>query len=177
MTIEWNKKYSIILVIILLLLVLGSLFSFYHFVYPVHDEVEQLETEIATQNQLIEKTTKDEHTIEEATEIVENLQQQLPNQIAVDQLLLKFKQIEEASGVTVTKITKSEEDARSKGYSELLTYTFQVDFDADNFNEMNQFLTAISNNEQLMELHHIEFTNSINKVNATTTITTFYQSE
>lgn len=179
MILEWNRKHTVGLIIIGLVLAVIVFITYYQFITPMKNEVSQLKDEVVSQKRLIESTDHEESVLIEAQNRFDQLSEQLPNAIYIDQLLLTIESIEGASNVTLTEMNTSEERTLSEEYPNVASLSYQITFESSGYQEMNQFVTGLSNTTQLIEINHLEYTQNDNnsRIEGIVTITVFYDPE
>lgn len=174
MIIEWNRRYSVALILIVLMLILGGVLGFYKYVDPTQKELKQLEEEIVSQEKLIKEVKANQKAISEATVRNEQLEKQLPKTLLVDQLLVEIEALEEASDIAISKIVASEATDLPEAYPALISTNYSIEFNADNYDTMYTFIDKLTNAERILEIGQLEYEqNSENGMKAIVNITAF----
>ncbi|WP_182200454.1 type 4a pilus biogenesis protein PilO [Paraliobacillus salinarum] len=174
MKIEWNRSYSIALIVIVFVLILGGVLGFYKYVNPTQKELKQLEEEIVSQEKLIKEVKANQKAIGEATVRNEQLEKQLPKTLLVDQLLVEIEALEEASDIEISKIVASEASVLPESYPALIPTNYSIEFNAGNYDAMYNFIDELTNAERILEIGQLEYEqNSESGMKAIVNITAF----
>ncbi|WP_117161306.1 type 4a pilus biogenesis protein PilO [Paraliobacillus sp. X-1268] len=179
MIFKWSRIYSLLSIGVVLLVIIIAFFSYYQFIYPSQQEVRYLEGELAEQDQLIEDADLSKQELEDEIVNSLDLQKQIPIDKAINQLILIVEEIEKKTNSTITLLTNSEDQVASdqdgEATSELTKINYQMEVLAPNYDEMNQFLTDLTNMDRIVEINNIEFVQvEEGSIELSVGLTTFY---
>ncbi|WP_112181494.1 type 4a pilus biogenesis protein PilO [Paraliobacillus zengyii] len=179
MIFKWSRIYSLLSIGVVLLVIIIAFFSYYQFIYPSQQKVRYLEGELAEQDQLIENADLSKQELEDEVANSLDLQKQIPIDKAINQLILNVEEIEKKTNSTITLLTNSEDQVASdqdgEATSELTKINYQMEVLSPNYDEMNQFLTELTNMDRIVEINNIEFVQvEEGSIELSVGLTTFY---
>lgn len=179
MIFKWSRIYSLISIGVVLLVILIAFLSYYQFIYPSQQEVKYLQDELEEQDQLIKNADISKQAVEDEVASSLDLQRQLPIDKAINQLILNIEEIENKTNSTITLLTNSEDqpasDQDTDATLDLTKINYQMEVVATNYDDMNQFLTELTNMDRIVEINNIVFAQTEDDtIELSIGLTTFY---
>lgn len=177
--IKWDRTYLLLLIVVFTVIIGFGYFFFNPWLQPERTQLATSMLELEQQERLIQATEVDQVNIEELLAEAETLQNQVTVDAQVDQLLFHLSEIEGNSGILIERMVKTNDQLAGENSShypeDLEPIQYQIQFKATDYEEMNQFLTAITELERSIDISQLQYSETTTgDINATITIIFFH---
>lgn len=169
---KWTKQQLYLLIGIIIAVVLIYVIGYMYMVKPVSAELEST----AQQSTMFEKQLSQLGIPNEQEETINQINEHIPTEKALDTILFQLNDIAKRSNVNIYFIESTpSEDIQEEGSSIIKEYMFSLEATASNINHIQAFLKEIESSHPLMIIDEMATIHNANEVTATILLTTFYQ--
>ncbi|KAB8137500.1 type 4a pilus biogenesis protein PilO [Gracilibacillus oryzae] len=178
MTLKWSHRKTLILIASLLIIISLAALSYYRWIYPTQQTLDQLQAEIDQQNRLIQTVEEQKQQLNAEIDQAEQLQAQLPLHKDISNLIQQLETIEQETSTSIVSITTNQaEQLEDNTAAEIAESQYVISLAADSYDNANRFLQQLTQLERIVEINQVEYAQSSPTSNliATIGITTFFQ--
>lgn len=179
MMIKWERNTLLLLVVVLVVIAGVGYFSFGRWVEPEQVNLTVSEAELASQERIIQVAETDDLVMDIMLTEAAQLQEQLPVEALVDQLIVDLAEIEANNDIVFSQLVKTLDQVSGENqthYPEQTVQTqYRIEFGAETEEDMNQFLTEITQLTRTIEIAQLDYQEgSDGEINGSTTIIAFH---
>ncbi|WP_053219023.1 type 4a pilus biogenesis protein PilO [Virgibacillus senegalensis] len=177
-----DRRSHLLSVVLCLCIVAGGFYLLgnHYYVAPVKSKVDKLKEEIEIQEQVMKRIdTRDDQT--DAPSGSGELQLKLPVDKEIDQLLLMIEETAEMAGISImefNEIQENEENASEQeepvSLAEIDHYAYELQGEAEQFEEVDRFLRFLESNERLLRVGRLEIMTENSGLTFTVHLTSYY---